>query len=117
MRDPVRLHCYIDDYVAVLVRVEADTVFQNLCMLLNKLGLPLNMLKLTPPTKNVTCLGIAIDVNNSTLSIPQAKLHEIREECIKVSTRKYLTNINPLWASFPTFRNVCILQGFSSSIY
>ena len=90
MRDQVRLHCYIDDYMAVLPRVEANIVFQNLCKLLNELDLPLNTSKLTPPTKNVTYLGIDIDVNNSTLSIPQAKLHEIREECIKVSTRKYL---------------------------
>ena len=49
MKDQVNLHCYIDDYVAVLPRVKADKVFGNLCTLLHELGLPLNTAKLTPP--------------------------------------------------------------------
>ena len=73
------------DYVAVLPRVKADKVFQNLCTLLNELGLPLNTSKLTP-TKSLTYLGIDIDVNNSTLSIPHSKLQEIMKECIEDST-------------------------------
>ena len=91
MKDQVRLHCYIDDYVAVLPRVEADTVFRKLCTLLNELGLPLNTSKLTAPTKKVTYLGINTDVTNNTLSIPQEILCEIIEECTKVRDRKYLT--------------------------
>ena len=91
MRNQVRLHCYIDDYVAVLPRVEADTVFRKLCTLLNELGLPLNTAKLTPPTKKLTYLGINTDVNNGTLSIPQDKVGEIIEECTKVRDKKYLT--------------------------
>ena len=48
IRDQVKLHCYIDNYVAILPRVKADTVFHNLCTLLNELSLPLNTSKLTP---------------------------------------------------------------------
>ena len=91
MRDQTKLHCYIDDYVAVLPRSKADNVFQNLCTLLSELGLPLNLAKLTAPSKTVTYLGIDIDVNNSTLSIPQAKLSEILAECAKAKDQKYLT--------------------------
>ena len=80
---------FMQDQVKDLPQVKVDIVFQNLCTLLNELGLPLNMSKLTPPTKNVTYLGIDIDVNNSSRCIPQAKLHEIQEECMKVSFKKY----------------------------
>ena len=44
-----------------------------------------------PPTKTLTYLGIDIDVNNSTLSIPHYKLQQILNECREVSTKKYLT--------------------------
>ena len=87
MRDQVRLHYHIEDYMAVLPRVEADAVFRKLCALLNELGLPLNTSKLTAPTKKLAYLGIDIDVNHSTLSIPQEKLYEILDECIKVRTK------------------------------
>ena len=51
MRDQVNLHCYIDDYVAVLPHAKVDKVYQNLCTLLQELGLPLNTAKLTPPLR------------------------------------------------------------------
>ena len=91
MRDQVRLHCYIDHYVAILPRVKAHEVFGHLCTLLNELGLPLNTSKLTAPTKRITYLDIDIDVNHSTLSIPQGKLQEILAECNKVKHKKYLS--------------------------
>ena len=91
MRDQVRLHCYIDDYVAVLPRVKAQEVFRHLCALLSELGLPLNTSKLTAPTKRITYLGIDIDVDSSTLSIPRVKLEEILAECNKVKYKKHLS--------------------------
>ena len=75
----VKLHCHIDDYVAALPRVKADTVFQNLYTLLNEICVHLNISKL-----------INIDIDNNTLSISQAKVHVIRDECIKSSFKKYL---------------------------
>ena len=47
----VKLHCYIDDYVAVVPRVRAASAFQCLHTLLQELGLPVNPDKLTPLTK------------------------------------------------------------------
>ena len=49
MRDFCSLHCYIDDYVAVLPKHKANAAFDKLCSLLQDLGLPLNNVKLTPP--------------------------------------------------------------------
>ena len=45
----IKLHCYIDDYIAVLPKAQAQEKFQFVCELLLELGLPLNCDKLTPP--------------------------------------------------------------------
>ena len=57
MRDRVQL-IYIDDYITVSPRFKADTVFQNLCTLLNELSLSLTSTNLTPPTKRIPYLGM-----------------------------------------------------------
>ena len=43
------IHCYIDDYIAVVPKEKADIAFATLCETLNELGLPINESKLTPP--------------------------------------------------------------------
>ena len=47
--------------------------------------------KCVPPYKALTCLGIHVDIVNSSLSIDQAKLHAIHSECVQVSNKKYLS--------------------------
>ena len=47
----VKLHCYINDYVAVVPRARAEAAFQCLRTLLQDLGFPVNPDKLTPPKK------------------------------------------------------------------
>ena len=59
----IKLHCYIDDYIAVVPKTKADDKFKHVCDLLTELGLPLNYDKLTPPTKRLTCLGIDINID------------------------------------------------------
>ena len=90
-KEGVNLRCYIDDYIAVLPRVEADHIFQRLCALLDELGLPINYDKLTPPTKKLSCLGIGIDIDNNTMSIAEDKLKEIYAECLNVSTKTIIS--------------------------
>ena len=87
----IKLHCYIDDYIAVVPKTKADEKFKYVCDLLSELGLPLNYDKLTPPTKRLTCLGIDINIDNNTMSISEDKLRSIHEECIRVSTKKCLS--------------------------
>ena len=85
------LHAYIDDYIGIAPAETANRQFEHLMNLLNNLGLPMNPDKRTPPTKALTCLGIHIDINKATLSIEQAKLEEIFQECVQVLNRKYLS--------------------------
>ena len=91
MRDYCNLHCYIDDYVAVLPKIKADVAFDKLCSLLQELGLPLNIAKLTPPTKRLTYLGIDIDLDSNTMAINEEKLQDIYAECVKIRGQKYLS--------------------------
>ena len=48
-KEGIQLRCYIDDYIAVVPKSKADTVFHRLCALLRELGLPINHDKLTHP--------------------------------------------------------------------
>ena len=43
-----KLHCYMDNYTAVVPKVKADFTFNTLCKILIELGLPLNDDKLIP---------------------------------------------------------------------
>ena len=61
-KEGIHLRCYIDDYIAVVPKSKADTVFHRLCALLNELDLPINHDKLTPPTKRLSCLGIQFNI-------------------------------------------------------
>ena len=45
----IKLHRYIDDYIAVVPEAQAQEKFQFVCKLLHELGLPLNYDKLTHP--------------------------------------------------------------------
>ena len=87
----VKLHCYIDDYIVVSSKHKASTEFTLLCDLLDELGLPINASKLTPPTKQLTCLGIDINIDTNTMSIAEDKLEAIYAECIAVSNKNSLS--------------------------
>ena len=86
-----KLHCYIDDYIVVTMKLKATEQFSTLCDLLQELGLPLNIDKVTPPTRSLTYLGIHIDIDNNTMSIAQDKLEVIYEECLAVSNKNVLS--------------------------
>ena len=87
-----KIFAYIDDYIIVAHKNEAHKVFNDLFTLLEDLGLPILMEKLHSPYRSLTCLGIGIDLDNSTLSIEHNKLQDIYLECIKFNNKKYFTN-------------------------
>ena len=87
----ITLHCYIDDYIGVLPRDRAQNAFEQLCPLLEELGLPMNFENLTPPTKCLTCLGIEVDIDWNVMRIQPDKLQEIYTECLKVKSKKHLS--------------------------
>ena len=82
---------YIDDYILVTHRANADDAFQYLVYLLTDLGLPMNPDKLCPPTTSLTCLGITINVEQHTLSIENTKIRAIWQECCSIFNKKYLS--------------------------
>ena len=79
---------YIDDYILVTHRDNADDAFQYLVYLLTDLGLPMNPDKLCPPTTSLTCLGITINVEQHTLSIENTKIRAIWQECCLIPNKK-----------------------------
>ena len=85
------LVAYIDDYVGIAPAKDAQAQFDYLSALLTRLGLPMNPDKRVPPSKVLTCLGIQVDIVNSSLSIDQAKLEAIHNECFQVANKKYLS--------------------------
>ena len=76
-----RLYNYIDDLLYIGPPDEIYNAYNYLLDLLQQLGLEISQEKLVPPTTSLICLGIQVDVVTKTISIPQAKLHQIHDDC------------------------------------
>ena len=70
---------YIDDYVGVSIPDVASASFASLFSLMNELGLTISDSKLVPPSTQVVCLGVLIDTEKGTVSIPPDKLRQIND--------------------------------------
>ena len=70
---------YIDDYVGVSVPDIAHASFASLFKLMNDLGLTISDSKLVPPSTQAVCLGVLINTENGTVSIPPEKLRQIND--------------------------------------
>ena len=57
------------------------SAYETLSSLLLQLGLQISVKKLVPPSTSVTCLGILIDTETRTMSVPPEKLHNTLELC------------------------------------
>ena len=64
---------YIDNLIYVGLPSKIDTAFDFLMSLLADLGLEVSSKKLVAPATSVVCLGILIDSQNRTISIPPEK--------------------------------------------
>ena len=89
-----RLFAYIDDYIGVALSADAGHQFHQLYALLADLGLPMNKSKINPLCKVLTCLGIQINIDNSTLIIEPTKLMAIHQECIHIASKKFISKKN-----------------------
>ena len=78
-RQKIWLMNYLDDYIGISHPNQAEGHFQSLLRLLDQVGLPVNKNKVEAPSSIITCLGIQIDANKGILSIPDKKLHEIKQ--------------------------------------
>ena len=80
---------YIDDILGIDLPSRIDASFDALCKLLPELGFQISRKKLEPPTTLLNCLGIMINTETFTMSIPPQKLKEITDMCSKWSNKKY----------------------------
>ena len=72
---------YIDDILGIELPSRVDASFDALSALLNHLGFEISYNKLVKPATCVNCLGILVNTENFTLSIPDEKLQEIHNKC------------------------------------
>ena len=95
--DILKLHgihslMYLDDLIILSPnREEAWRHYYIASTLLEELGLPEAADKAQPPTQRLKWLGIMVDAENMTLSIPQEKVNDIRGQVAYYSNKAYIT--------------------------
>ena len=72
---------YIDDFLCVSLPSKISKIYTRLQGLIEELGLTISSKKLVPPSTQVTCLGIVVNTEDLTVSIPQDKLSTIKDTC------------------------------------
>ena len=83
---------YIDDIIGYGLKSKVDHSFQELYSLLQDLGLNISDHKLVHPTTKAICLGVEINTENFTISVPPQKLKEIRLACQDWLTKTHCSN-------------------------
>ena len=85
-------HMYLDDIIILSpTRQLAHSHYTRVMERLEALGLKVALNKLQPPSPRVKWLGIIIDVDNNSLSIPIDKLAQIKKSMADASRSKTLT--------------------------
>ena len=82
---------YIDDILGVDLPSRIDASFDALRQLLRELGFQISKKKLEPPSTCLNCLGILINTETFTMSIPPVKLKEISDICQEWSCKSFCT--------------------------
>ena len=77
----VNVYSYVDDIICVHQRHNVKHEFRALYSLFEFLGLPINPKKLCPPSRSLTCMGIDVNVDTGTLTIPQDKCLHVLDMC------------------------------------
>ena len=72
MQKGYKLYCYINDYIAVPPKFKETQAFNELCDLLNELGLPTSVEKKFLCNR-LTYLDIEVDIGDYTRSIAKKK--------------------------------------------
>ena len=82
---------YIDDIIGHSVISQASDSFHTLFKILTELGFDISQKKVVTPCTRVTCLGVDIDTENFTVSIPNDKVTEILHICNTWCSKKVCT--------------------------
>ena len=80
---------YVDDIIQCGTPSKIYPAFQFLVDLLDQLGLTLNSKKLVSPTTSMVCLGILINTETRTMSVPPEKLENIIKMCDEWQNKKF----------------------------
>ena len=79
---------YLDDFLVVGKTLkECQEAFYVLCRLLEELGFTISPNKVVEPCQKLTFLGVEIDTESLTLSLPQDKLHSLKDTLLSFSHR------------------------------
>ena len=82
---------YIDDYVGVGIPHVAHASFESLFHLMEELGLTISDKKLVAPSTKVVSLGVLINTEDGTVSIPPDKLRHINDTVNEWHNKKTCT--------------------------
>ena len=82
---------YIDDIGSAEHSAKANEGYVSLIGLVEQLGFPVANEKCSPPSTNMVFLGKLFDTDSMTISIPQAKLEEIKQSINLIIKRKTVT--------------------------
>ena len=82
---------YVDELIYCDLPSKIYPAYQFLLQLLPKLGLDINEKKLVPPTTSMICLGILVNSETRTMSVPPEKLQSITGMCHDLQNKKFCT--------------------------
>ena len=102
---------YVDDIIQCGTPSKIHLAFQFLVDLLGQLGLTLNSKKLVSPTTSMVCLGILIDIETRTMSVPPEKLENVKM-CDEWQNKKFCSKreLQSLLGSL-LYVSKCLLNG------
>ena len=80
---------YVDDLIYCDLPSKIYPAYKFLLQLLPKLGLDINKKKLVPPTTSMICLGIMVNSETRTMSVPHEKLQSIAAMCHEWQNKKF----------------------------
>lgn len=82
---------YIDDFYGAAQPTSSHHAFTCMNRLFSELGLQASPEKDTPPSCEMTCLGVQINTASMVLTVPQFRLQELQEELSSWSTKTSCT--------------------------
>ena len=72
---------YVDDLVGIGPLSTVENACKFLLELLESLRFPISGSKLEPPSTRYNCLGVIVDTETATLSVPEGNLLEVIDKC------------------------------------
>ena len=82
---------YVDDLLGLESEGHSMESYQFLRRFLERAGFPISLSKLAPPSTRCICLGVIIDTERESVTIPPGKLQQILDKCSSVQQSKNIS--------------------------